>query len=66
MGREKDVMLRKVAGIANMAHWPMLRNCPQYIAKAASWAIRKEIKNITVHDFLALQNKDKDGTFSSN
>ena len=65
MGKEKDVTLRKVAGIANMAHWPMLRNCPQYIAKAA-WAIRKEIKNITVHDFLALQNKDKDGTFSSN
>ena len=57
MGKEKDVTLRKVAGIANMAHWPMLRNCPQYIAKAASWAIRKEIKNITVHDFLALQNK---------
>ena len=28
MGKEKDVMLRKVAGIANMAHWPMLRNCP--------------------------------------
>ena len=66
MGKEKDVTLGKVAGIANMAHWPMLRNCPQYIAKAASWAIRKEIKNITVHYFLALQNKDKDGTFSSN
>ena len=46
MGKEKDVTLRKVAGIANMAHWPMLRNCPQHIAKAASWAIRKEIKNI--------------------
>ena len=53
MGKEKDVTLRKVAGIANMAHWPMLRNCPQHIAKAASWAIRKEIKNITVHDFVA-------------
>ena len=33
------------------------RNCPQHIAKAASWAIRKEIKNITVHDFLALKTK---------
>ena len=42
------------------------RNCPQHIAKAASWAIRKEIKNITVHDFLALKNKDKYKTFSSN
>ena len=66
MGKEKDVTLRKVAGIANMAHWPMLRNCPQHIAKAASWAIRKEIKNITVHDFLALQNKGEYETFSSN
>ena len=35
MGKEKDVTLRKVTGIANMAHWPMLRNCPQHIAKAA-------------------------------
>ena len=42
------------------------RNCPHYIAKAASWAIRKEIKNITVHDFLALQNKGEYETFSSN
>ena len=37
MGKEKDVTLRKVAGIANMAHWPMLETAHTTLQKLLHW-----------------------------